>query len=117
MGDHSIAGPGAGMHPTLISIENRYVYSVGGSNPSCVNITRLDTLNLTQGWTHYSVGQKFYEVPRHSLDKEARDLFDQKRPFYVDREGDSNEAVVDGDSNEAVFDGDMYVDLNDKEDG
>ena len=61
-----------GMHATLISVENRYVYQIGGSNPSCFNVVRLDFQNLSRGWQLYEVRKTFTKVPRHFLDKESR---------------------------------------------
>ena len=71
-----------GLGATLISVDNRYLYQIGGSSPQCQNIVRLDLEHINKGWKVYEILDKFMKVPRHFLDLEARKTFDREHPDY-----------------------------------
>lgn len=60
------------MHATLISVDQRYVYQIAGSNPHCKNVCRLDLDNLATGWVDYTAIDTFTKVPRNFLDRKSR---------------------------------------------
>ena len=57
---------------SLIAINNRYVYQIGGSNPHCQNVVRLDLDRESKGWVVYNLHEKFTKIPRDFMDREAR---------------------------------------------
>ena len=67
---------------TLISIDNRYVYQIGGSNPHNQNVVRLDLDRLRDGWRVYDLHEKFTKVPRHYMERDQRIIFDIDHPDY-----------------------------------